>query len=191
MQKKQLSALGRGSLCRLLIVGAVLLFMQFGYAQEKTTPEFEQRKELLALYMKAKNAIEAEDSATFAEQAALLHTAFKKMRLKGIPGQHLGKMMSLRDSLRSNSLALSGLTDLEIIKTSFSEISTQLWSVMDVMQFSDAPVYLQYCPMEKAHWVHTDKVIRNPYSPVEMPHCGKIVGNVTEENYKVADCCHI
>ncbi|SKB49074.1 Protein of unknown function [Sphingobacterium nematocida] len=191
MKHKQLSPLPIGFLCRLLMIGGILLSVRFGQAQEGNTPEFEQRKGLLELYMKAKDAIEAEDKAAFEAQATLFHTELKKMRLKGIPGQHLGRMMSLRDSLRSNSLALSKLKDLEKIKTSFSAISTQLWSVMDVMKFSDAPVYLQYCPMEKAYWVHTNKAIRNPYNPIEMPDCGKVVGNVTEENYKVADCCHI
>lgn len=190
MRQKQMLSHSLITLITVATVTCVQFFSAQTFAQEKSTPESQQRALLLEHYMKTKDAIEANNRTEFVNQATALQTDFKKMRLKGIPGQHLNRMMILRDSLRNNANQLVTFQNSEDIQSSFSDISTQLWSLMDVMQFSDNPIYLQYCPMEDSYWLHADKKIRNPYSPIDMPTCGKIVGNVTKENYKVEDCCN-
>lgn len=80
-----------------------------------------------------------------------------------------------KDALLKATEAVKNASNLDKKRAVFNELSITMWSVVKSSNKVKQTVYYQYCPMKKAYWLSTEKVIRNPYYGASMLDCGKVV----------------
>jgi hypothetical protein len=68
--------------------------------------------------------------------------------------------------------AVAKAKDLEAARNAFKALSESLVDYANEQKIKG--LYVAYCPMAKASWLQTDKVVLNPYMGKAMPHCGQI-----------------
>lgn len=77
---------------------------------------------------------------------------------------------------------LLGEKDWEGKRKSFQIISDQLYDLIRTVQYNGEVVYHTYCPMafndQGANWLSNTPVIRNPYIPKKMIHCGEVKDSI-------------
>ena len=77
---------------------------------------------------------------------------------------------------------LLGEKDWEGKRKSFQIVSDQLYDLIRTVQYNREVVYHNYCSMafndQGANWLSNTPVIRNPYSPKKMIHCGEIKDSI-------------
>ncbi|PRD52025.1 DUF3347 domain-containing protein [Sphingobacterium gobiense] len=160
------------------------------FAQEEAADtDFLQRERLLTTYFKAKDAYAEQDLPAFKAALTAFQSEIKILRLKGLVFEDMVRLKKVRDSLRISSAELLQADNIKEAKVSLSDMGSQMWALVEKMKFSETPVYLQYCPMEKAYWVSDEKTIFNPFSPVIMPACGSVVNSLSEVDYVTEACC--
>lgn len=152
-------------------------------------PDFAQREHLLKIYVESKGAFAKNDLQDFKANLVDFQTEIKRLRLKALQFEDMARLKKVRDSIGFGLAELQAVASINDAKRTMSVVSTQMWSMIEKMKFSENPLYLQYCPMEDAYWISEDKHIFNPFSPREMPNCGSVVKGLTEQDYKV-EACH-
>jgi len=70
--------------------------------------------------------------------------------------------------------ALAKAKDLKAAREAFKPLSTSLIQFVKTSKVTD--YHEAYCPMAKASWLQSGKVIVNPYMGKSMLHCGEIKG---------------
>lgn len=73
-------------------------------------------------------------------------------------------------SAKSSALVISKTGDIEIQRTAFKVLSTNLIALAKATR--PAKTYVQYCPMVKASWLSESRNVKNPYYGNEMLTCG-------------------
>lgn len=68
--------------------------------------------------------------------------------------------------------AVAKAKDLEAARSAFKALSESLVNYANEQKIKG--LYVAYCPMAKASWLQTEKVVLNPYMGKAMPHCGQI-----------------
>jgi hypothetical protein len=68
--------------------------------------------------------------------------------------------------------AVAKAKDLEAARSAFKALSESLVNYANEQKIKG--LYVAYCPMAKASWLQTEKVVLNPYMGMAMPHCGQI-----------------
>jgi hypothetical protein len=69
---------------------------------------------------------------------------------------------------------MSSKKDLVAQRKEFAKVSDQLWALVKLSGKPAAPIYRQYCPMQKAYWLSDAPAIRNPYYGDAMLECGNV-----------------
>lgn len=136
---------------------AVMLFGFSAFAQNTGN--------LLNNYIQVKNALVNSDSK--ASTAAI--NAFYEVVKGG------DNFVQKADLLKATEKLSKAGSHLEKQRTAFNEVSTVLWKLVKNADNINSPVYYQFCPMKKAHWLSTEKEIKNPYYGSSMLTCGKVV----------------
>jgi Cu(I)/Ag(I) efflux system membrane fusion protein len=81
-------------------------------------------------------------------------------------------------SISAELKGLAGETGLEAKRRSFQMVSDELYDLIRIVGYDQAPVYRLYCPEafedHGAAWLSNSPVIRNPYLPEKMPGCGEV-----------------
>ncbi len=93
---------------------------------------------------------------------------------------------AMAETIRSDSLkrlspkvaeqaeALAQAKDLDAARAAFKPLSDSLIAYIKTQKLSPGAYYVAYCPMAKASWLQTDKIIMNPYMGKAMIHCGQV-----------------
>ena len=82
------------------------------------------------------------------------------------------------DMIIADAKTLTDSTALKAKRNLFKNISENMYTLTQTVQYDRAKVYHQFCPMafdnQGAHWLSKDIEIRNPYFADAMLECGEI-----------------
>ncbi len=138
-------------------------FIQQTFAQNTSTS---QPSELLTSYYNIKDALVSGD----ADKAAVNAGQFVKA-LNSISTETVHE--SNKEALLKDASKISVTKDLNKQREYFSAFSANMYALAKTVKLSSEPVYYQYCPMKKATWLSSNKIIKNPYFGSAMLTCGK------------------
>jgi hypothetical protein len=147
----------------LIVVIFATAFVQQTFAQNTSTP---QPSELLTSYYNIKDALASGD----ADKAAVNAEQFVK-NLNSISTETVHEPN--REALLKDAGKISATKDLNKQREYFSAFSANMYALAKTVKLSSEPVYYQYCPMKKATWLSSNKIIKNPYLGNAMLTCGK------------------
>lgn len=80
----------------------------------------------------------------------------------------------LSPKIAEQAETLGQAKNLESARTAFKGLSESLIVYLKEQKVPAGVYYVAYCPMAKASWLQTDKIIINPYMGKSMVHCGQI-----------------
>lgn len=140
------------------------VFVQRGFAQDSTKA---QPSELLHSYYDVKNALVAGNANLASNKAE----EFVKT-LNNIPSGTIGN--DSRNALLKDAGAISETKEIKRQRENFAGFSANMYALVKAVKLTTQPVYYDYCPMKKTHWLSSDKTIKNPYFGSSMPTCGKV-----------------
>lgn len=142
---------------------------------------------LLNTYYQVRDALVEYDTAAANLASLSLHAAADSIKTDGISDSALAATLkNFAGNISSESVALVGKKDLVEKKRSFSMISENLYPMLQAVQYNEAVVYHQMCPMafndnEAAFWLSNNREIVNPYLGKKHPkyasgmlHCGEV-----------------
>lgn len=144
-----------------LIAFVATAFLQKSFAQDN------QISDLLTKYYNIKNALVAGNANTASSEAE----AFVKT-LKGLDSKTINE--GTRDALLKDAGQIEETKELKHQREHFASISDNMYTLAKATKLTTQPVYYDYCPMKKAHWLSSDKAIKNPYYGSSMLTCGKV-----------------
>jgi hypothetical protein len=144
-------------------------------------------KAMLEAYYALKDALVEYDTATANRTAAQLAIAADSVKTDGITDSLLAvTIKNFSGTISAESRALIEEKDLVEKKRSFSMISETMYPLLQSIQYNEAVVYHQMCPMafndnETAFWLSKDREVVNPYLGRKHPkyasgmlHCGEV-----------------
>lgn len=144
-------------------------FMQQSFAQD--TSNQKQLTQLLTSYYQVKDAlIEGNSTIASLKAEAFLKTA------NGISNRSIPE--GSRNALVKDAGAISESKDLKKQREVFTNLSTNMYALAKSLKLTTEPIYYNYCPMKKAYWLSSDKVIKNPYYGSAMLTCGKVTETI-------------
>lgn len=143
--------------------------VQQGFAQDTTNHA--QLSQLLNSYYQIKDALINGNSNIAAQEA----TTFLKTA-NGISNRTISE--GSRNALVKDAGIISDSKDLKKQREVFANFSTNMYALAKSLKLTTAPIYYNYCPMKKAYWLSSDKVIKNPYFGTAMLTCGKVTETI-------------
>ncbi len=144
-------------------------YTQISVAQD--TNNQAQSSQLLNAYYQVKNALIEGNSTTAALEAeAFLKTA------NGISNRTISE--GSRNALVKDAGVISDSKDINKQREVFANFSTNMYALAKSLKLTTEPIYYQYCPMKKAYWLSSDKVVKNPYYGSAMLTCGKVTETI-------------
>lgn len=133
------------------------------------------------VYIKVKDALVASDAGLVKTEAANLKSVIKAMDLKMLTGAALNDWTNYANNLDMALAEMVGSDDIEVQRSSFVDLSDNLYKSIKAYGLGNATAYHDFCPMafdnQGAYWLSDSKEIRNPYFGDKMLTCGR----VTEE----------
>ena len=84
-----------------------------------------------------------------------------------------GDAKALPTAVASEAEALAKASDLRSARAAFKPLSDSLIEYLADHQSKEAYVQV-YCPMARAHWLQSDRIVHNPYYGQAMATCGEI-----------------
>jgi hypothetical protein len=123
--------------------------------------------EMFFSYINLKNALIAGDAGSAAANANAFLRTVNTIDFKLISEANL-------HILANDAGKIAGTKELKKQRAYFASLSSNVVSVAKAFKLTDTPVYVQYCPMQKASWLSTEKNIRNPYFGNNMLTCGEV-----------------
>jgi len=145
------------------------VFVQQSFAQGKT--EGSQLPQLLSNYYDIKNALVAGNENLASARASEFIKTANNIDYKLISEGNI-------NALLKDATSISESKDLKKQREYFANFSGNMILLAKSTKLGDAPIYEQYCPMKKASWLSSDKVIKNPYYGSAMLTCGNITGTI-------------
>lgn len=149
-----------------MIALTAITFSHKSFAQDTT-----KASQLLSHYYALKDALVAGNS----NQAASHAQSFLKTA-QGIDSKASGK--GSINTLVKDAGKIAGTKELKKQREYFAGFSTNMATLAKAVKLSDQPVYQAYCPMKKASWLTSEKVIKNPYYGSSMLTCGEITNTI-------------
>ena len=148
----------------------LLAFVAAGavHAQNKVDPAAAR---LLGAYLKIKDALVAGNAVNAAANADSFVTAGNMMDYKVISEDNIR-------ILTADAGRIAASKNLQQQRTVFANLSKNMVAVAQAVRLSDDPLYIQYCPMQKASWLSADKSIKNPYYGSAMLTCGQVQSTI-------------
>lgn len=146
-----------------------------------TNPEVNQLQVVFENYFSLKDALVKSDGKLASTLAKNLLVNINAVKMEKLSTEEHTVWMSVLDSLKLNTEEISATTNIEKQRKSFSNLSSNFYSLLKVSQ-PQAPVYYQHCPMyndgEGANWLSKESAIKNPYYGSQMLTCGKTVETI-------------
>lgn len=137
---------------------------QNSFAQDNTN----QSSQLLIQYYAIKDALVGGNANTAATQADEFVKTADSMDAQALPE-------ASRTALLKDAAAISKTKDIKKQREYFAGFSDHIFALAKTTKLSTEPIYKAYCPMKKASWLSSEKVIKNPYFGNSMLTCGKVV----------------
>ena len=153
----------------LIVALIATAFVQKTFAQD--TSNQKQLSQLLTFYYQVKDALIEGNSTT----ASLKAEAFLKTA-NGISNRTIPE--GSRNALVKDAGVISESKDLKKQRQVFTNLSTNMYALAKSLKLTTEPIYYNYCPMKKAYWLSSDKVIKNPYYGSAMLTCGKVTETI-------------
>jgi hypothetical protein len=153
----------------LIVALIATAFVQKTFAQD--TSNQKQLSQLLTSYYQVKDAlIEGNSTNASSNAEAFLKTA------NGISNRTISE--GSRNALVKDAGVISESKDLKKQREVFANLSTNMYALAKSLKLTTEPIYYNYCPMKKAYWLSSDKVIKNPYYGNAMLTCGKVTETI-------------
>ncbi|TCZ69891.1 DUF3347 domain-containing protein [Flaviaesturariibacter aridisoli] len=143
-----------------------LLFAGAAEAQADPAPG-----KLLATYLQVKDALLAGDAAHAGAAADSFVRVANTIDYKLISEDNIR-------ILAGDAARISAAKSLEAQRSVFANLSKNMVAVAQSLKLSDAPLYVDYCPMKRAFWLSAGKAIRNPYYGNAMLTCGQVQSTI-------------
>lgn len=82
------------------------------------------------------------------------------------------------NALLKDATPIAESKDIKVQREHFANLSNNMATIAKAVKLTGETIYQQYCPMKKAHWLSSDKAIKNPYYGSSMLTCGKVVETI-------------
>jgi hypothetical protein len=122
---------------------------------------------LLTDYYNIKNALVAGDAGSASAYATLFMKDLNSIDYKIISEGNV-------EILLTGAGKIAASKDLKTQRATVCKSFGNMTVLAKQIKLSDAPVYVQYCPMKKASWLSNEKVIKNPYFGSSKLSCGEV-----------------
>jgi hypothetical protein len=135
------------------------------HAENKTTddPLMEPVKSVLDHYLKIQTELAKDSIKGVDEHASAIANAIKGDDMK-----------MLSPDVAKQADALAQAKDVKAAREAFKPLSASLVKYLADKKAGQGTYHEAYCPMAKANWLQTGKVIKNPYMGKAMPGCGEL-----------------
>lgn len=160
---------------------AFILLTIAGYTQAKPADLKTSVNAVVKSYLDIKNALAADNSKAANDAAKQFTAALKEIQPDQMDTKQKDTWQKYGEKLRYDGEHISESTEIAHQREHFGSLSANLYAVLRTFKDNDAPLYQQYCPMEKKTWLSEQSAIKNPYLGKKMPDCG-----VTKETLKAA-----
>lgn len=157
-----------------ILFSLIALFMVvpfFGFSQSGAFSS------LLTNYYAVKNALVGGDAAGASKAAADFVSNAKAIDAKSLTLSEQKAYSAVQAKLLADAGAIAGTKDLVKQRTAFQSFSDNMITLSKATKPA-APVYVAYCPMKKASWLSSEKVIKNPYYGSTMLSCGQVTDTI-------------
>jgi hypothetical protein len=151
-------------------------FLQKNFAQD-ISKQF-TLSPLLSSYYSIKDALAGSNANHAAAKANEFVKAAGDVDMNSMTPTEHQAFMPLKEKLVSGAKLISETKDLTRQREHFKTFSDNFYLLAKAVKLSSDPIYQQYCPMKKAHWLSSEAVIKNPYFGKQMPTCGKVTATL-------------
>lgn len=153
------------------------LFSVTGYSQNLGKVDGSVKSSIdaaLSGYYAVKDALVDSDHAKTKEKAGELLTLIGAISEDKMTAAQKEFWAKLAAPLRSDAEHIRDTADLEHQRGHFAQLSNNFYSLVNAFKANKAEAYLHYCPMKKATWLSSSKLVRNPYYGEKMLDCGSV-----------------
>jgi hypothetical protein len=133
---------------------------------------------VLTDYYGIKDALFSGDAKTAAVKAGEMLKAVNGVDLSTLSASEHKTFIALQAKLAFDSRHISESSDINHQREHFTSLSANMVSLSKQTRLAQQPIYEDYCPMKKAHWLSNDIAIKNPYFGGTMPGCGKVTNTI-------------
>jgi hypothetical protein len=127
-------------------------------------------------YIAIKNALANNDGTTAEVKANELGALLAAQPNKGLNHAQWKFLASHLEQLIDNSRSIGITTYVDKQRPFFAKLSKTMYIVLKGLRINTSPIYEQYCPMDKLHWLSETTTINNPYHYTnDMKSCGNVV----------------
>jgi hypothetical protein len=152
-----------------LIIAATILIASI--SAKAASPSLSQ---LLSLYYDVKNALVSSDASVAAAKAGEFVKTINGIDMNTLSPEEHNAFMPLHEKLTADAAAIAKTTNISAQREKFKTFSGNIYTLAKAVKLSDAPVYQEYCPMQKSYWLSSEAAIKNPYYGKQMLTCGKV-----------------
>ncbi len=145
---------------------------------ESNAPKTGSVKEIIADYLKMKNAFTVDDSKSAADAGKNLENDFKNFNQDNLSAEQKKLYADIEDDAREHAehIAANG-GNIEHQREHFETLSNDIFDLVKGIKTGQT-LYKDFCPMynkgKGAFWVSETKAIANPYLGKSMPKCGSM-----------------
>lgn len=129
----------------------------------------------LHYYLNIKDALVKGD---FSQAKAASKKYFEEMtdyKMEEMTADQKSFARPLLDKIKYDLEHMSNAPNIDHVREHFSSLSDSNWKIFKAFGVTkDGALYLDYCPMEKANWISSEKPIQNPYYGSKMMTCGNV-----------------
>jgi hypothetical protein len=147
--------------------------------QFQVDPAFQQQLAgVFTSYVAMKDAFVASDAQKTKAEATNTLQALSKADMKLLSGPAHNDWMNYLGSIEGALKEIQSSDDIETQRTSFSNVSDNLYKAFKAYGLAGTIAYHDYCPMafnnQGAYWLSAEEKIRNPYFGDKMLSCGEV-----------------
>jgi hypothetical protein len=132
-----------------------------------------QPSQLLAEYYQIKDALVAGNAVLASTKAEAFLKIVNSIDYKVILEGNI-------NALVKDAAIISQAKDIKKQRAQFANLSAKMVTLAKAMKLSEEPVYEVYCPVKKANWLNSNKIIKNPYLGSAMLTCGRVVDTINK-----------
>ncbi len=148
-------------------------------AQEVATAELAEKREvmknsIISDYLGMKNSLVVSDGEKTAAYAKAFISGLKQFKFKKLTLEQMNAATGTRATILVLAEKIAA-GKIDVQRKEFVDLSSQLWTIIDLLKPEGLVLYHQRCPMVGSTWVSDSKEIKNPYFPKNMITCGEVI----------------
>jgi len=145
----------------------------------------EALKPVIDAYLDMKDALVNDDATQAQAYAQKLKEELGKINMALFTGESHNVWMKHSTALKTSTAKASITEDIEELRASFIEISSQLKMLVETFRPYNQTLYVQFCPMANnnrgANWLSLEREVKNPYFGEAMLSCGEVKATISEK----------